>query len=77
MWQSAAASHGRVPNAPARLPKRAIANVKQFVESIRAGKYLHNAIESVESNVTPNDMLELNSKLQADLKTGPRDFGRR
>lgn len=61
----------------------AIANVKRFVESVRTGNYLNNASESVDSNltcilgrsaayrggtVTWDEMLELGSKLQADLK---------
>ena len=61
----------------------AIANVKRFVDSVRTGNYLNNASESVDSNltcilgrsaayrggtVTWDEMLELGSKLQADLK---------
>jgi predicted dehydrogenase len=61
----------------------AVANVKRFVESIRTGKYLNNAVESVDSNltcilgrsaayrggtVTWDEMLDLNTRLQADLR---------
>jgi myo-inositol 2-dehydrogenase / D-chiro-inositol 1-dehydrogenase len=61
----------------------AIANVKRFVESIRTGKYLNNAAESADSNLTCilgrsaayrggsmtwDEMLELNIKLQANMK---------
>ena len=61
----------------------AIANVKRFVESIRTGKLLNNAADSVDSNltcilgrtaayrggtVTWDEMLDLNTTLQADLR---------
>ena len=61
----------------------AIANVTRFVESIQTGKYLNNAAESVDSTltcvlartaayrggtVTWDEMLDLNTKLDANLK---------
>ncbi|MCX6625415.1 MAG: Gfo/Idh/MocA family oxidoreductase [Acidobacteria bacterium] len=61
----------------------AIANVKRFVESIRSGKLLNNVAESVDSNltcilartaayrggnVTWDEMMDLNVKLDAGLK---------
>ena len=61
----------------------AIANVRRFVESIRTGKYLNNAAESVGSNltcilartaayrggtVTWDEMMDLNTKLDAGLR---------
>jgi predicted dehydrogenase len=61
----------------------AIANVKRFVESVRSGKLLNNVAESVDSNLacilartaayrggsaTWDEMLDLNTKLDAGLK---------
>jgi myo-inositol 2-dehydrogenase / D-chiro-inositol 1-dehydrogenase len=61
----------------------AITNVKNFVESVGTGKYLNNAAESVDSNLTAilgrmaaygervvgwDEMLRSNQKLEADLK---------
>jgi myo-inositol 2-dehydrogenase / D-chiro-inositol 1-dehydrogenase len=61
----------------------AIANVKRFVESIRTGKYLNNAAESVDSNLTSilartaayrggtvtwDEMMDMNIKLEAGLQ---------
>jgi myo-inositol 2-dehydrogenase/D-chiro-inositol 1-dehydrogenase len=61
----------------------ALANVKNFVESIREGKYLNNAADSVNSNlacilgrtaayrggtVTWDEMMDLNTKLDAGLE---------
>jgi len=60
-----------------------INNIRNFVESIRAGKPLNNAAESVESNLTAilgrtaaygeravswDEMLQTNQKLEANLK---------
>jgi hypothetical protein len=61
----------------------AIDNVKAFIDSIRTGKLLNNAADSVDSTLTSvlgrmaayrggtatwDEMLELNTKLEADLK---------
>jgi len=61
----------------------AIANVKNFIESIRSGRLLNNAAESVESNLTAvlgrmaaynertvswEEMLRSNEKLEANLR---------
>ncbi len=61
----------------------AIANVKNFIESIRSGRLLNNAAESVESNLTAilgrmaaynertvtwDEMLRSNEKLEANLR---------
>jgi predicted dehydrogenase len=63
----------------------ALANVKRFVESIRTGKLLNNAAESVDStlacvlartaayrggSVTWDEMMDLNIKLEANLALG-------
>jgi hypothetical protein len=57
-------------------------NVRNFIDSIRTGKYLNNAAESVDSNLacilgrmaayrggtaTWDEMMELNIKLDAGL----------
>ncbi len=61
----------------------AIDNVKAFIDSIRTGKYLNNAADSVDSTLTSvlgrmaayrggtvtwDEMMELNIKLEANLK---------
>jgi len=61
----------------------AIDNVKAFIDSIRTGKYLNNAAESADSTLTCvlgrmaayrggtatwDEMMELNTKLEANLK---------
>lgn len=61
----------------------ALANVRNFVDSIRTGKLLNNAADSVDSNltcilartaayrggaVTWDEMMDLNTKLEAGLK---------
>jgi hypothetical protein len=61
----------------------AIANVRNFIESIRSGRLVNNAAESVESNLTAvlgrmaaynertvtwDEMLRSNEKLEADLR---------
>jgi len=61
----------------------AITNVKNFIQSIRTGRHVNNVAESVDSNLTAilgrtaayrggtvtwDEMLDLNVKLEANLK---------
>jgi hypothetical protein len=61
----------------------AVTNVKNFAESVRSGKYLNNAAQSVESNLTAilgrmaayretpvtwDEMMRSDEKLAADLR---------